>query len=71
MDYEVFIKTYQVCQHDYEVAEQLDISVGYVATLASKLRKAGVPLKYRRKNYHRFGAANLERLKKVALHQEP
>ena len=51
MDYEKFIEIYQAAATIKEVQDQTDMKYGRVTSLASKLRKKGIPLKYMRKNY--------------------
>jgi len=51
MDYEKFIEIYQAAKSIKEVQEVTDMKYERVTSLASKLRKKGIPLKYMRKNY--------------------
>lgn len=64
MDYEQFIKTYQESQSIFEVCDKTGMTYGRVTTLASKLRKKGIPLKYMRHNL--LKPEKIEQLKEIA-----
>lgn len=51
MEYEKFIEVFQRCTSIGQVASELDMTEQRVSSLASKLRKKNIPLKYMRKNY--------------------
>jgi hypothetical protein len=51
MEYEKFIEVFQQSDSIFQVANELGLTEQRVSTLASKLRKKKIPLKYMRKNY--------------------
>lgn len=51
MEYEKFIDIFQKAQSITEVSNETGMTEQRVSSLASKLRKKGIPLKYMRKNY--------------------
>lgn len=51
MEYEKFIEDFQASKTLWEVCDKTGLSYQRVTSLASKLRKKGIPLKYMRKNY--------------------
>jgi hypothetical protein len=61
MEYEKFIEDFQSSKTLWEVCDKTGLSYQRVTSLASKLRKKGIPLKYMRKNY-----MTPERVKKLA-----
>lgn len=64
MEYEQFIKLYQESQSIFEVCDKTGMDYNRVTSLASKLRKVGIPLKYMRRNLMK--PEKIEQLKKIA-----